>query len=346
MSARSGYAFACQHFSLSALFARGRSAAGRCAVRSGSILLQAGLTCKLSPCRWKELVERGLLEATFGERLLASVRQRGGLTFGHEGDRTPTETRAGEPGARSTVLFRRFHEGVQLGGRDLEVVAQRGVRGVHQAPESVEVSVLERLDRLQDAGVLGENVSRALQLLSGEERQVPFRGIAQVLDTKRAGRTLARRPPVVVAGVCEAALDTGVADDQEKARGCEIERNIPCLQRTAVHEQSRAGLAEKGGVLVHDAAVDPNISVLGPLADDGEVGTSGPEPEERVEGERRSRLDGRGRGEPRAERHVAGEGCPERPDLMPRLPHCPCDAARVVGPGRVLVYLTRLVEVG
>ena len=41
--------------------------------------------------------------------------------------------------------------------------------GVHEAPELVEVVIFERLDGLEDAGVLGDDVARAFELSSGEE---------------------------------------------------------------------------------------------------------------------------------------------------------------------------------
>src|SRR5215211_3298641 len=113
------------------------------------------------PCCGDELVEGGFLEFTFGERLPARVRKRSGLTYWNEGDRAPTEASSCEACAPGTVLLRRFYKGVQLGGGGLVVVAQRGVRGVHQAPELVEIPVLERLGRLEDAGVLGDDVPGA-----------------------------------------------------------------------------------------------------------------------------------------------------------------------------------------
>src|SRR5215203_2286926 len=300
----------------------------------------------LRPWRWHELVERGLLEPAPLKRLLASIPKLSCLAFRHEGYRTATETRAGETRAPGAVPFRRFYEGVQLGGRNLVVVAQRGVRSVHQTPELVEVSALERFDCFENTGVLGDDVSRAFELRSREETQVLFRGVSQYLDTEHAGRTLARRPPVVVAGVGQTAFDAGVADDQGQVGCRKIQRDALCFERTAVDEQGCAGLAEQGGILVHYAGADPHVVVLGPLADDSEVGASYPEPEERVEGERRGRLDGGRRGETRAERHIPCQGGHELSYLVSCLPHRPRNPARVVSPGRVLVlYLTRLVEI-
>src|SRR5215211_4886755 len=301
----------------------------------------------LRPCRWYELVERGLLEPAPLKRLLASVPKLGCLAFRHEGYRTATATRAGETRTPGAVLFRRFYEDVQLGGRNLVVVAQRGVRGVHQTPELVEVSALERFDCFENTGVLGDDVSRAFELRSREETQVLFRGVAQFLDTEHAGRALARRPPVVVAGIGETSLDAGVADDQGQACGLEVERDALSIQRTAVDEQGRTGLTEQRGILVHYSSANPYVVVLGPLAGECEVGASDTEPEECIKGERRGGLDGCRRREPRAERHIPGEGGPEPSDLMSRLPNRPGHTTRIVGPGGVFVVdLARLVEVG
>src|SRR5215207_2393409 len=138
-------------------------------------------TGKFRPRRRDELVECRLLEPTPGERPLASLREIRGLTFRYEGDRASTESRARETCAPGTVLFRYLHESVELGGRDLVVVAQRDMRGVHQAPELVEVCVLECLDRLHDAGILGDDVPGAFQLFAVETVQVLLRGFAQFL---------------------------------------------------------------------------------------------------------------------------------------------------------------------
>ena len=105
-------------------------------------------------------------------------------------------------------------------------------------------------------------------------------------------------------------------------------------------------LAEQGGVLVHYPARDAQEIVLGPLAEDGQAFAVDSQPEERVEGERRSGLDGRRGGQPRAERHVAREGGLKRANLVVLLPHRPDHAARVIRPGVVFSpQLARLVEI-
>ena len=118
-------------------------------------------------------------------------------------------------------------------------------------------------------------MSRALELCSGEEIQVPFCGVAQFLDTKPVGRALASRPPVVVAGIGETALDASVADDKRQARGLEVEWDALCFQGTAVNEQGRTGLAEQRGILIHYAAAHPYVVVLGSLADEESPEPSG-----------------------------------------------------------------------
>src|SRR5918997_1452833 len=96
------------------------------------------------------------------------------------------------------------------------------------------------------------------------------------------------------------------------------------------------GLAEAGGVLVHDAARDAGVLVLGALADPGEALLVQADPEERVEGERRRGLYGRRGGEPRRAGHVSGERGPETADVVAGLTERPGDAARVPRPRVVL----------
>src|SRR5215208_5889286 len=107
----------------------------------GPMVLQIGLTRKFCSCGGDELVEGGFWELAFTERLLAGVCEFFGFAIGYEGDRASTESCAGETGARGTVYFCRFYEGVELGGRDFVVVAQGSVRSVHQAAELVEIVV-------------------------------------------------------------------------------------------------------------------------------------------------------------------------------------------------------------
>src|SRR5918995_2599131 len=186
MSARSSLRLSL--VSISACFTEGCALAGGFAVCSASLSLHFRLIRNLRPGRGDELVVRGFLETTSGEGLLAGARKRGGLVFGYEGDRAAAKASAGETRTPGTLLFRSFYEGVQLGRRDLVVVAQGGVRGVHQASELVEVRVAEGLDRLEDTGVLGDDVPGALEFCSGEEIQVPFGGVAQFFDTEHVGR--------------------------------------------------------------------------------------------------------------------------------------------------------------
>src|SRR5918997_1183534 len=195
------------------------------------------------------------------------------------------------------------------------------MRGVHEPSEVVEVPGPQRLHRFQNARVLRDYVPGAQQLLAGEAVQIVFRGVAQLLDAQRARGALAGGSAVVVACIGEAALDARVADRKGESRPFEVKGYALCFEGSAVDEEGDAGLAEQGGVLVHDAAVHTHEVVLGPLAEHGEVLPSQPEPAEGVEGEGCRGLDRRGRGEPRPERHVPGEGRPEGPDLAPLSPY-------------------------
>src|SRR5215212_7426438 len=84
-------------------------------------------TSYLRPGGGHELVEKGVLEATPRERLPAGARERPGLFGVHQGDRAPAEAGAREPCSQRSGCFGELDEGVELSGRDLEVVAHGGV---------------------------------------------------------------------------------------------------------------------------------------------------------------------------------------------------------------------------
>src|SRR5215210_6276366 len=97
------------------LSARSSLAAFTCQQRFGRLRLASlsafGLGEFCSGCG-DELVEGGVFEFVFCERLLGSVCDCGCLGFWDEGDRAAPESCAGEAGSDGAVSFRRFHEGV------------------------------------------------------------------------------------------------------------------------------------------------------------------------------------------------------------------------------------------
>src|SRR5919112_1451234 len=133
----------------------------------------------LRPCGGDELVECRFLEAALCEGAQDLAAEGVGLSGSHQGDGATAETGARKPGSRGSGLLCELDEGVQLGGRDLEVVAHGGVRGVHQAPELPIVRRAQRLYRLEHPGVLRDDVPGALELLAREALEVFLRGVPQ-----------------------------------------------------------------------------------------------------------------------------------------------------------------------
>src|SRR5918998_157911 len=136
----------------------------------------------LRPCGGDELVECRFLEAA--QDLAAGGV---GLPGPPRGDGAPAETGARKPGSRGSGLLCELDEGVQLGGRDLEVVAHGGVRGVHQAPELPIALRAQRLYRFEHPDVLRDDVPGALELLAREALEVFLAGVPQLLDAQRPG---------------------------------------------------------------------------------------------------------------------------------------------------------------
>ena len=112
--------------------------------------------------RRDELVELRLTEAVTLETLPGFVRQIVGFVGGDQGysAAAPARTRNFGPEGSGPLCY--FYERIKLRDSNFVVVAQRGVRLVQQPSERFEVSVTERLDRLRDPLLLGDNVSGAL----------------------------------------------------------------------------------------------------------------------------------------------------------------------------------------
>jgi hypothetical protein len=139
----------------------------------------------------------------------------------------------------------------------------------------------------------------AAQALLG---QVSQRGHAEL-----AGGTLARGPPVGVAGGTQVVVHLRVDHEQRQAGRRQAERVRGDRPGAGVGEQHRARDAEGGGKLVERAAGDGDIAVLGPLRQAGEgcgrqvhSGTAG-------EGEGGRAFQSRRRGQARADWHRRGD---------------------------------------
>src|SRR5919112_1350641 len=305
--------------------------------RNGALRM-VGLARDLGAGRGAKSVEYRFFEVLFSEPVPGGIREGVGLCCGDEGDGAAAEARAGEPRAQSAGLARGLDEGVELGGRDLEIVAHGEVGVVHEAAEGREIFLPQRPDRFEDPGVLKDNVASALELFALEPVQVLLFGVSKLPYAQIAGGVLAGLPAVLVAGIGEATLNAGVADEEGEARFFEIERYGFGLQAAAVYEEGGSGVTEQGSVLVHNAGRYADEVVLGPLTENSEVFFREIQPEERVEGKGGCCLDRRARREPGAERHIPCKGRAERRHLRPVVPHRPEDASRVISPGAVCSF--------
>src|SRR5215207_2639655 len=138
------------------------------------------LACDLRAGRGAKSVEYRFFEALFSEPVPGGIREEVGLCCGDEGDGAAAEARSGEPRAQSAGLARGLDEGVELGGRDLEIVAHGEVRVVHEATEGREIFLPQRPDRFENPGVLKDNVASALELFALEPVQVLLPGVPEL----------------------------------------------------------------------------------------------------------------------------------------------------------------------
>src|SRR5215208_3664699 len=120
----------------------------------------------------------------------------------------------------------------------------------------MEVSGSKGFNGLEHPRVLRDYMPCAHELLAREALQVFLPGVAQLFDTQLSSGALAGRAAVVVAGIGEAPLYPGVADQEGEVGPFQIERNVLSLEGAAVHEQGRSLLAEQRCVLVHDPALN------------------------------------------------------------------------------------------
>ena len=119
---------------------------------------------------------------------------------------------------------RQRHQPIEVVDAHLVVVAERAVRCGEQRPEALERTRAERLDRLEDPGVLAHDVPRAPiqwrreRLDAGEvlERQRP-----QARNVQRPGGLLAFPTPVAVLAAGVIMRDAGMhhGDGEPRGRG-------------------------------------------------------------------------------------------------------------------------------
>ena len=227
---------------------------------------------------------------------------------------------------------------------------------VHHLAGSLIVSALKGVADVQHALDLADDVLRAEEILLrnlgthflkpdtfsvGEELYV-----GMVLADGGRG-ILAGGAALVVGRRGELVLDTGVKQHELVAGRFWIEGEVFVLQRLAVEADKASCLAETGGELVHDAAVDAAVIVLGGLADLGELELVDTVTVQLVDGKGKSALKGGRRGEARAERDVAGEDRVEAGDLAAALGRLAAYAENIAGPsllGFVFLLESKLYE--
>lgn len=103
-------------------------------------------------------------------------RDIGRSVLRHDGDHTTTKTASRHARTALSVgvllnqLFEVFHEAIDFGYRDLEVIAKRGVRFSEAATECHDITPFERSNSRQNPLVLGNHVSRASQQCLARDR--------------------------------------------------------------------------------------------------------------------------------------------------------------------------------
>ena len=133
-------------------------------------------------------------------------------------------------------------------------------------------------------------------------------------------------------------LDTGINEHDAVTLGTEGE--ILVLAGLAIEANQGTRLAEDGGKLVHDAALDAAVIVLGALADTGQFELIDLVAVEFVDCEGKDALQGRRRAEAGAQGHVAGENRIKSSHFAAALEGFPAHAKDITSPAlRRLVLL-------
>ena len=121
-----------------------------------------------------------------------------------------------------------------------------------------------------------------------------------------------------------------------------MEREVLVFHRLAVQADEGPLLAEQGGELVHDAALDAAVVVLGHLADPGQFELVDAVAENLVQGKGVGALEGRAGTEAGAQGDISGKHGIEAFHLSAPLDHLAANAEDIAGPG--LFGLVLLVQ--
>src|SRR5215203_5244244 len=196
---------------------------------------------------------RGAADVRPAARAVAGDDARGdlgGLAGAGERDNGAPEAGARHPRGKRAARVRELDEAVELGDRDLEVVAEALVTLAEEIGELGDSLRAQRLDDGANACVLRLDVAAP----AGEQRVVRLAGAAQ--------RLLELVLPQRVLRALEAPGDARVDhDDRDVLR--QLDRLV--LERAGVEEQRAACAAEDGGRLIHDPARHAHRAKLGAL---------------------------------------------------------------------------------
>src|SRR5205814_6191569 len=121
----------------------------------------------------------------------------------HERDCAAAEPGAGHAGTEGTLVHGRLDDDVELVARDVEVVAQRRVRGQQEGADSPDLAGAQGLDDAQHPLVLTDDVPGPATkgLVEWRHFDLAQRGVTELIDTERGGGRLALPASLGVAAV-------------------------------------------------------------------------------------------------------------------------------------------------
>ena len=190
----------------------------------------------------------GGLKPRRGERLPDRDRDRLGLRELDEHHGRASKASPRHPGPERAACECDVDNSVELGARDLVVVAQGKVPGAQNGTDLSWPSGLEQPDHLEHAALLTDHMPGPASHdvvgdLSEGCSHVLRRDVAQHGDVKFLGSPAAVTDAVGVGRVAEGMLDAGVYDEQSQSDGLQVKWNLPHFERPHIKEQGMAGRA-------------------------------------------------------------------------------------------------------
>ena len=186
------------------------------------------------------------------------------------------------------------------------------MRCVHQRTEGLQITILQRLNRLQCPIVLIDRMTGTLQHHRirdgvGILLKVRIGKLTQGLDVhhllQRLDSLLGLSPAIIVGGAHQLMLLVRVGDDQLHAG--QLHRRILIVQGCRIQEDGTVGLAHGTGKLIHDAAVHAVVMILAVLTDECQINIAHIKAVEIPEHKARQHLEGGAGGKAGAVGNVA-----------------------------------------